>query len=383
MRGFQSAALLALGVMIQLPLPAPIFSPPNSSQRIKQADAIVVARIASGTSTASGPQISTDLTLHVERTLKGELIAGTDVAAHLEGRGYFNVPDVRQTQLSASFYGIWFLNTKARPYTVISRDDNSGELIWAVVALPEAAPAGKPGDTPAASVANELASAIRWTAASNNKESPGQLLMLLENFKSLDPAVTLSIYKDFAKDPLPRLRAVGIQGLVAANDPAGVKQALAEWSELSAAGDVNPIINSLMMYSNASDSEAVRALGELAQRDHPQQGLRENAVYALRAIHSKDALPALAALLDQPSERVRPYAISGFCLFVRNAPVVTPQSIPSMSWLQTRPPTPLLNPETEHYCLLGGTRGTSGDLDEYASFWKSWWAAHRLEIEGR
>ena len=137
-----------------------------------------------------------------------------------------------------------------------------------------------------------------------------------------------------------------------------------------------------MSYSDDNDGEAERALGALALRDPAEPGLRQNAVYALRAIHTRETLPALIALIDDKEERVRPYALSGLCLFVRNAPTVTPQSVPSMSWLQSRPPTPFLNPETQRYCLLGGF-GDHVDLDAYANFWKAWWSEHQTEIEKR
>jgi hypothetical protein len=96
---------------------------------------------------------------------------------------------------------------------------------------------------------------------------------------------------------------------------------------------------------------------------------------------ARETLPALIGLIDNKEERVRPYALSGLCLFVRNAPTVTPESVPSMPWLQTRPPTPFLNPETQR-CLLGGL-GDQVDLDAYANFWKSWWSEHQTEIEKR
>jgi len=149
----------------------------------------------------------------------------------------------------------------------------------------------------------------------------------------------LPLYHQFALEKFVALRAVGIAGLIAANDAEGVKRAAADWTDLAASADVGPIIINLMVYANATDTEAVRALGALALRDPAEMGLRENAVYALRSMHSQDALPALVALLDHQEERVRPYALSGLCLFVRNAPVVTPESVRSMSWLQSRKPS--------------------------------------------
>ncbi len=375
---------------------------PNLAKRIELADTIVVARLISGTTFASGSQVSNDLVLHVDRTLKGDVIPGSDISAHLEGRGYFVAPSAKQTAIAEKLYGIWFLSSATSPYTVVSRNGSYGEIHFAPVILPDGAPAAQAGATPAASVANELEAALHWLAASHGAalsleaqrtgtaeqrraagEFHGQFFLLTEDFRNLNSSITLPAYRQFANDKSAYLRALGIQGLIWANDPEGVKRAAADWSELSAAGDVRPIIASLMAYSNGADAEAVRALGALALRDPAELGLRENATYALRAIHTKEALPALVRLLDFKNDRVRPYAISGFCLFVRNAPIVTPESVPSMPWLQSRPPTPLLNSETQHYCMLGGISGQAGDLETYASFWRSWWIEHQADIEGR
>jgi hypothetical protein len=97
-------------------------------------------------------------------------------------------------------------------------------------------------------------------------------------------------------------------------------------------------------------------------------------------IHTKEALPALVALLESTEERVASNALSGLCLFVRNAPTVTPQSIPSMAWMKSQQPAPYLTLETQQYCSLGGR---VPDPERYASYWKSWWSAHQAEIESR
>ncbi len=373
---------------------------PNLAKRIELADVIVVAGLVSGTTFASGSEVSSDLVLHVNRVLKGDLIPGSGIAAHLEGRGYFMVPDARQSAVTEKLYGIWFLSSAARPYAVVSRHGKYGELDFAPAILPQGAPAGKAGETPAASVANELVAALRWMAESHGSElspeaqragtpqqrrtagiSLSQFRSLTEDLRTLLSSTTLAVYHQLATEKLAPLRAMGIQGLIAANDPEGVKRAAADWSELRAAADVQPLIASLMSYSN-DDGAAVRALGALALCDPAEPGLRENAVYALRAIHTRETLPALVALLDRKEDRVRSYALSGLCLFVRNAPIVTPQSVPSMPWLQSRPPTPLLNAETQRYCLIGGIRERAADLDAYVSFWKSWWSEHQVDMEG-
>ena len=389
-----------LGVLLCFRLPAPIIPGPNLAKRIESADAIIVARLIRGTTLVSGSQVSSDMVLRVDRVLKGDLVAGSEIAAHLEGRSYFLSENAKQSAIAEQFYGIWFLSSAARPYTVVSRDGNYGEIHFAPVILPESAPAGEGGGNPAAAVANELAAAFHWMAEKFGAEltpqaerngTPeqrklgalyrNQFRSLSEDFRTLNESTTLLLYRQFAIDKSAPLRAVGITGLIAANDPEGVKRAAADWSELAATADVNPVIASLMSYSNDHDAPAVRALGTLALRDPAEPGLRESVVYALRAIHTKETLPALAALLDSKDERVRSYALSGLCLFARNAPPVTPQSVPSMSWLQSRQPAPLLNPETQRFCLLGGTTGPAGDMDAYANFWKSWWTEHEMELK--
>ena len=388
-----------LGLLMSCELPAPSIPGPNLAKRIESADAVIVAKLIRGTTLASGSEVSSDIVLQVDRVLKGNLTPGTEIAAHLEGRGYFIVPNPTQSTIQQPIYGIWFLSSASYPYAVISRDGKYGELYFAPVILPEDAPVGKAGNTPSASVANELISALQWLAAVHGTELStkaqhegdadtgklaglyfSQFHSLTEDFSALRSSITLPVYRQFALEESPHLRVIGIRGLIAADEPEGVKRAAADWSVIAAGADVQPIIGSLMSYSNAEDPTAVRALGALALRDDAPPGLRGSAVYALRAIHTKETLPALISLLDYKEETVQSYALSGLCLFVRNGPVVNGQSVPSMSWLSSQQPAPFLTPETQPYCSLGGNINPSADLNAYVSFWKSWWSEHRAEI---
>ncbi len=382
--------LAAIGLLLCSRLPAPLIPGPNLAKRVEAADLILVGPLVGGTAFASGTQVSSDIVLEARRVLKGNLIPGNQVAAHLEGRSYFVVPKPAQAAIDQRIYGIWFLRADPARNQVISRDGQFGELHFAASILPENAPAGNAGASPAESVANEIAAGLRWLAETHAGPGrplaaayAGQFRSLTEDLASLGPSATQPVYREFAGDASPALRAAGIQGLVAAGDPDGVKRAAADWDQLAASADVQPLVMALMSYSNAADPQAVRALGALALRPEAVAGLRENAAYALRAIHTKESLPALAALLDEDAERVSSYALSGFCLFVRNAPPVTPQSVPSMSWMQSREPAPYLTPETERYCLMGGRPDPSRNKAEYVSFWKSWWAANRADLEVR
>jgi hypothetical protein len=267
-------------------LTATIIPLPNLAKRVEAADAIIAGKLIRGTTRAFGTQVSTDMVLRVDRVLKGDLIPGTEIAARLEGRGLWNLPDLKESA-TPSLYGIWLLSAATRPYTVLSRDGRLGEPYLAPAILDEQAPAGKPGETPAASVANALVANLRCVAEVHGSEMTqretvaseylSRFYSSLGDLYTLDAATTLPISKQFAADENIHLRAAGIQGLISANDPDGVKRAAAGWAELTKTPGAQRIVASLMGYSNAQDPSAVHALGTLAMTDAAPLDLRQNA----------------------------------------------------------------------------------------------------------
>jgi hypothetical protein len=312
--------------------------------------------------------------------MKGGVIPGSTITVHLEGRGFWIHPQAEQLNIPAGQYGIWFLRFDSGLYMAVPFAPGFGEVEMAAVKLPGSAPRGAPGATPAESVANEMVAALRWIAQNQvgqKQNQAEQIPSLAQDFRSLGAAVTQSIYRELAVDKNPEMRVIGISGLISLNDPEGPKRAAAGWKELAASAGIRYLPNDLGSYCDTSDAEAVRALGSLAHLD-PQ--LEQQASYALRAIHTKDAMPALVSLLDSGNPAVRKNALWGICLFVRNAPAVTQTSGPSMAWMASQQPAPFLDVVTDARCGQGGTLATAGDMDASVSFWKTWWALHAGEI---
>ncbi|HTB10817.1 MAG TPA: hypothetical protein VK752_04565 [Bryobacteraceae bacterium] len=131
-------ALFALAI----PLTATLIPFPNLAQRVESSGVIVVATLTHGTVSYRGNQASSDFILHIDRVLKGDLIPGTLVAAHLEGSRLFSDPGPKSAAIPPSF-GIWFLSPAAGPYAVIPVHESLGEPHMAYVHLAKEAPAGE------------------------------------------------------------------------------------------------------------------------------------------------------------------------------------------------------------------------------------------------
>ncbi|MBS1859311.1 MAG: hypothetical protein JST11_28310 [Acidobacteria bacterium] len=206
--------------------------------------------------------------------------------------------------------------------------------------------------------------------------SLSEAIQTLSNQQALAP-----VYREMAIDRADYLRAIGIAGLIAANDPAGPKQAAEEFRALFRDAYVAPIIRSLSVYRNPDDNEAVRSIGHLATAysDLDMPELSRGAVEALIAIHTKQTLPALFALLDSPDAVVVGRALNGICLFVRNSPVVNAARVPMISIIQTKEPAPYRTPETDAYCNISPTTNDNNP-PECRNFWKKWWQEHAADV---
>jgi hypothetical protein len=377
---------------------------PDLAKRVNESDTIVVATIRSGTTTYAGEKASSDIVLHVRRVLKGTAIPGADIAAFLSGKGSFIYPEA-SLRAAPPLHGIWYLKSRTGGFEVVPRAPGYGELHLAGTWLPEEAPPGEIGDTPADSVSNEIVSALKWLATTHGDELKpdtrvetvggrrvphlligkfgSQMFSLRDELRTLPAETTHAAYRTLAGEPSPHLRSTGIAGLISLNDPEGPKRAAADLKQLSETADVTAIVQALMGYDNASDAGAVRAIAGLAESDLEIPLLKETASYALRALHTREAVPAFIVLLDSKQSTVRANALAGICLFVRNAVTVSPDAVRTMAWMTAREPAPFRTAETDRYCWMGGPPEGAARATEHVAFWKTWWLEHAGEFAKR
>jgi hypothetical protein len=122
----------------------------------------------------------------------------------------------------------------------------------------------------------------------------------------------------------------------------------------------------------------VAALGRVATNNNLLAGIREGAAYALRSIHSRETLPYLVSLLDSADPRLRQQAFSGLSMFVENLGMVTPESVPPMTWARPLGPAPYQTAETDKF--RGLSQVPVAEHPQFVTFWRTWWARYGPEI---
>lgn len=381
---------------------------PDLAQALRASDTVIVARVISGQAQSNDAGASAHLVLRVVRVLKGEIAVGSELAIETRGsRLYTPGPSSRMPrQWSVDhFTALWFLRREGNQYSVIPVTAAAGEPERASLELPEdASVPDEPQDLQLA-IAREIVATLRVMAVSHPKEiAPvyhvqlinGQVdrsysvgpyaakaLQLNEALGTLgDAATLLPVYRELAAEPAGYLRGIGIAGLIAANDPAGPKQAAAEIRTLFHEAYVSPIGMSLWRYHNLSDPAAIVAIGRLATEsaDLDMLELQRSAARSLYNLHSRQALPALVALLDSSDPEVGGLALSGLCMFTRNAPLLNVNLNPSdFAWMKSIEPAPFRTKETDAYCWMTPAPATQVPPDRKA-FWKQWWQDHEVEL---
>lgn len=227
---------------------------PDLAQALKGSDTVIVARVISGQAQSTDAAASAHLVLRVVRVLKGKIAVGSELSIETQGsRLYIPGPGSRiPIHRSVDHYtALWFLRLEGRHYSVIPVTAAAGEPEPASLELPEDAPAPAEPLDPRLAIAREIVAALRAMAVTHPKEitpvynvqlingrveggySAGayaaKALQLNEALETLgDAPMLLAVYRELAAEPSGYLRAIGIAGLIAANDPAGPKQAAAE-----------------------------------------------------------------------------------------------------------------------------------------------------------
>jgi hypothetical protein len=328
-------------------------APVSVDRLIAASDSIVVGTIAQGT--VSGTAVA--LSIQVERVLLGNWEMGAIVAAS----GTISEPS--PTRAIGPERGIFFLSDAgAGPMRLVPAisgdllDEMEMFVLLPVSSTPAAQPAANA--SPRERVLLEMLGAV---GAPLPKRPGGFVDVVAEYRVSPTPAVR-SVFRRWLTSDSPRLAAIGVQALLAEGDTTALSRVAADPGLRSTAVKAHAF-DGLKFYFKNSDPAAVNALGRLAGDNSNGMELRIAAASALARVHTRQALPFLAQLLDTPDPTLRTFAVGGLSMFANHVPIGSHEPAAG-EW-------PWRTDETVAHSAMDGSN---------VGFWRSWWAANQAAL---
>ena len=161
---------------------------------------------------------------------------------------------------------------------------------------------------------------------------------------------------------------MGLAGLLERNDPDAIVQLAKIWPALGSVPQRSRVLFSLSDSFRDQSAALVRQLAGLVQTSSAE--LRTAAIAALATIHSREALPVLASLLESadPAERMK--GIFGISSFANGCLSQTPDNVGSLAYIVLPASAPYQTAET--IANFGFRRGPDDEEARLVSFWSSW-----------
>lgn len=308
-------------------------------------------------------------TLNVDKIFSGS-VTGSSLSVVHPWTGIVRKND----QVQQTLYGIWFLTNSpsqgiwdvltARPLAVHTV---FGLFLPAPVSTPSTGPYAYPQGT---SLLDELAYQVAAGVQAAN-EDPEIILGALE---SLDTPAVRSILNTCSASSRPAFQAVGFAGKLERNVPETVEQLSRSWPNIKDNPLTRDIASALKTSWRDSTPAGAQALVSLATLTSANDRVRQAAVWAIAAIHSKDTLPFLESLLSSSNSYEQAEGIYGLAAFANGCPMRTADNVVTMSYLKCDQPSSYKTPDTgNNFAFRPGTPEQQTPL---VAFWQKWWASH-------
>jgi hypothetical protein len=328
---------------------------------VGQADAVIIGVGSQPTKTG---HIVT-LRLLAERVLKGSVEPGTVLYLDWDS----GTDDVLW-KTPPTLHGIWFLRSIPGGWEIISAKPNQNKAVsnllypTSAAALPSALTYSE-NDAIADKLILEIGgvpengpSAILQATSGTNSPSVMRLFRYLAQSKSVDE------------------KATGLAGLLERGDAAAVQQLENESKSLSASRAFGYVTSALGIAFRTTAPKSINALGRIATGQGQIRELRLAASQALSAIHTRETLPYLALLLDDPNPMLVSCGVVGLSFFANGVGIQTVVGMPGLDHLNKRQPSGYRTSETERYLGIDLAR-----QPEYVDFWRRWWNMNRTSLE--
>jgi hypothetical protein len=336
-----------------------------------QADAIVAAEVSLGQQT--GRSLAFDLL--ISRTVKGDLVPGSTVSV-TGGNGVSAAISVNR-KLSGQF-GLWFLKRTGGHWEFLPVIQGGATLETSgyVPLLKTTSPAGIATVVSPTTVSDRMA--VELVATLQSYTDSKQLNPVAQQLYGIvDSTVLPALYGNLRSSSDIQLKFIGLTGLLGGPDEVSALTEIASNVDMITKIRTASLVGVAISGTRNPDPRTIPSLGKIASS--PEPIVQRWAAMALENIHSRDALPFLAQLLDSPDAMARESAMSGLSRFVDNLPIQTVHNILTGKGVLSQGPTPYRTPETDKYSLSRRQLG-SADESSYLSFWRSWWATMKNQL---
>jgi hypothetical protein len=206
------------------------------------------------------------------------------------------------------------------------------------------------------------------------------MVNLSSTLDELKSPVLQVLYRRMSESVSPANRIWGLSGLIRNGSAVALSAAAQMASASQGAIEYGTLLSSVRGDFRATDANSIAELGRIAS-DSPNLDplFREAAAHALASIHSRETLPYLAKLLDDPDALLRVEGLGGLGSFANGTPMQTRASTASLAYLQLSGEGPYRTPETIANFALGSP-AIERDEQRYLAFWKDWWSSHRASL---
>jgi hypothetical protein len=354
---------------------------------MSQANLVLVGDIASGRQ--DGALVT--LNLEVVRVLSGDVEAGRLLTALWEWPKGWR-PMVESGQLSLSLKdtknvrGLWFIRKETDGQLRILTSHPKAVFQHTHVPVPKEPMRPEfvyPTNAALAEkVALELGSAIEHAyAGSVARDSPWRSVF----FRAMPFVQSLRVvemWRRFSVSANRELRLIGLSELIRRDDPAALQTIADELEDFARSPEFWSVSSAIGCCFRNASPQGISALGRIAASASSPTNLKAESAFVLRAVHTREALPFLARLLDSPDANIRYQAMAGLASFANSSHVPLDEKLRARGQYVPKSRGPHTTNETIANFPPGPVNSPEWSAREtkYLSFWRSWWARMESEV---
>lgn len=204
--------------------------------------------------------------------------------------------------------------------------------------------------------------------------------MLYELALGSDSGIVEDIMKRATASDQLQLKSVGVAWLISRSDPSGLSALQQMLPDTADSDTLYPVPSALSGYLNP-DPQGVHVLGWIALRTSVKDNLRHLAGRALWRIHTKEAVPYLAAMLSSSDPDLIESAVSGLSEYAKGVRIA-PDGAERNAALDDA-----FNPGKQHGARLAeeeflhiGPFQSPEEEQQFVGAWKNWWGSHQSEF---